>query len=214
MIEPRPARLLIVAAQKGGAGKTTLARNLAVAASEAGTPAALLDLDPQGSLTAWWNRRGKEAPPLVTGRAADLPRLLETLGEAGVELLIADTPPAASAWIGEALRLADLVLVPCRPSPDDLDALGPTLELLDAAGRPFVFVLAQAKPKTRLALEAVPALAQHGRVAPVVVHDRIAFAQASIAGAGVTEHEPEGSAAAEVRALLKYVLTQLRKKGR
>ena len=207
-------RLLIVAAQKGGAGKTTLARNLAVAAGEAGTPAALLDLDPQGSLTAWWNRRAKDTPPLVTGRAGDLPRLLETLGEAGVELLIADTPPAASAWIGAALRLADLVLVPCRPSPDDLDALGPTLELLEAAGRPFVFVLTQAKPKTRLALEAVPALAQHGRVAPIVVHDRIAFAQASITGAGVTEHEPEGLAAAEVRSLLKYVLTQLRKKGR
>ncbi len=207
-------RLIVVAAQKGGAGKTTLARNLAVAAVEAGTSAALLDLDPQGSLTAWWNRRGRETPPLVAGGASDLPRLLDTLGAAGVELLIADTPPAAAAWIGSALRLADLVLVPCRPSPDDLDALGPTLELLEAAGRPFVFVLTQAKPKTRLALEAVPALAQHGRVAPVVVHDRVAFAQASIAGAGVTEHESEGPAAVEVRALLKYVLTQLRKKGR
>lgn len=209
MTSPRPARLIVVAAQKGGAGKTTLARNLAVAAD-----AALIDLDPQGSLTAWWNRRGRETPSLVTGQAADLPRLLEALGSAGVELLIADTPPAAAAWIGDALRLADMVLVPCRPSPDDLDALGPTLELLEDARAPFLFVLTQAKPKTRLALEAVPALAQHGRVAPVVVHDRVAFAAASIAGEGVTEHEPEGSAAAEVRALLKYVLTQLRKKGR
>lgn len=213
MTEPRPARLIVVAAQKGGAGKTTLARNLALAFAEAGKPAALIDLDPQGSLTAWWNRRGRDAPPLLTGQAADLPRLLEALAGAGVELLIADTPPAASAWIGHALRLASLVVVPCRPSPDDLDALGPTLDLLEAARAPFLAVVTQAKPKTRLALEAVPVLAQHGRVAPVVIHDRVAFASASIAGAGVTEHEPEGPAAAEVRALAKYVLTQLRKEG-
>jgi chromosome partitioning protein len=205
-----PARLLVVACQKGGAGKTTLARNLAVAAGEA---VALLDLDPQGSLTAWWNRRGRETPALATARPAELPELLARLGAAGVELVIADTPPAATAWLGEVLRLADLALVPARPSPDDLDAVGATLELLEDAGCPFVFVVAQAKPRTRLALEAVPALAQHGRVAPVVVHDRVAFAEAALAGLGVTEHDPDGQAAAEIGALLTYLRKHLRKKG-
>ena len=201
--------VVVVANQKGGAGKTTVTRNLAVAA---GDDVAIVDRDPQGSLTAWWNRRKAESPALVpvTGTLVDT---LAALREAGARLAFIDTPPAANADLGGIIALADLVLIPCRPSPDDLDAVGPTLDLIAAARKPFVFVLTQATARTRLALEAVPELAQHGRVAPVVMHTRQDYPTAALGGLGVTE-AGETAAAAEVQQLLAYVMTQLTKEAR
>ncbi len=196
---------VVVASQKGGSGETTLARNLAVAA---GADAALIDTDPQGSLTDWWNRRQAEAPALAR-LDGDMAASLAALAEGGVKLALVDTPPSAHAWMADLLRLADLVLIPVRPSPDDLAAVEATLDLVEAAGRPFAFVVSQAKPGTILAREAVPALAQHGRVAPVIVHDRVEFPTAAIEGRGVTERESPG--AEEMRQLPHYVMTQLRK---
>jgi chromosome partitioning protein len=199
---------VVVASQKGGSGKTTLARNLAVAA---GDGAALVDTDPQGSLTDWWNRRQAEVPALAR-LDGDMSAGLAALAEGGVELVLVDTPPSVHPWLSDLLRLADLVLIPVRPSPDDLAAVSATLDLVEAAGRPFAFVVSQAKPGTILAREAVPALAQHGRVAPVLVHDRVEFPTAAIEGRGVTERE--GPGAEEVRQLLHYVMTQLRKRAK
>ena len=196
---------IVVASQKGGAGKTTLARNLAVAA---GAGAALIDTDPQGSLTDWWNRRQAETPALAR-LDGDMVAGLAALAEGGIELALIDTPPSVHGWMTDLVRLADLVLIPVRPSPDDLAAVEATLDLVEAAGRPFAFVVSQAKPGTILAREAVPALAQHGRVAPVIIHDRVEFPTAAIEGRGVTERESPG--AEEMRQLLHYVMTQLRK---
>jgi chromosome partitioning protein len=182
-----------------------LARNLAVAA---GAGAALIDTDPQGSLTDWWNRRQAEAPALAR-LDGDMAAGLAALAEGGVELVLVDTPPSVHPWLSDLLRLADLVLIPVRPSPDDLAAVGGTLDLVEAADRPFAFVVSQAKPGTILAREAVPALAQHGRVAPAIIHDRVEFPTAAIEGRGVTERE--GPGADEVKQLLRYVMTQLRK---
>ncbi len=127
--------------------------------------------------------------------------------------MVVDTPPSVHPWLSHLLWLADLVLIPVRPSPDDLAAVGRTLDLVEAAHRPFAFVVSQAKPGTVLAREAVPALAQHGRVAPVVIHDRVEdrveYPGAAIAGRGVTERG--GPGAEEVKQLLHYVMTQLRK---
>lgn len=89
--------------------------------------------------------------------------------------------------------------------------MGDTLALIEDAGRPFLFVLTQAKPRTRLQLQAVMALAKHGKLAPAVIHDRTDFPTAAITGRAVTEIEPETIAAREVKDVLDYVLTQLRK---
>lgn len=198
--------VVVVANQKGGAGKTTVTRNLAVAAGE---DVAIVDRDPQGSVTAWWNRREAESPALVPvpGSLADT---LDALRDAGARLVFVDTPPAANADLAGIIALADLVVIPVRPSPDDLDAVGPTLDLIARARRPFCFVLTQATARTRLALEAVPELAQHGRVAPVVMHTRQDYPTAALAGLGVTE-TGDTAAAAEVKQLLAYVMTQLSK---
>ena len=92
---------------------------------------------------------------------------LDQLRAAGVDLCVIDTPPSAHAFLGTVMRLADLVLLPTRPTTDDLEALPAVLDLVEETGRPFVLVVSQAPPgKSRLHDDALPALAQRGRVAP------------------------------------------------
>ncbi len=204
--------IIVVASQKGGAGKTTLTRSLAVANQQQTAGAtAILDTDPQGSLTSWWNRRESEAPVLVKINPADLDAGISKLEAAGVKYLFIDTPPSVHPELSKLLAKATLAIIPVRPSPDDLDAVGDTLSLVEEAGCPFVFVLTQAKPRTRLQMQAVMALAKHGKLAPTVIHDRTDFPTAAITGKTVTEVEQEGPSANEVREVLAYVLTQLSK---
>lgn len=203
--------IIVVASQKGGAGKTTLLRSLAVATQQRGEQVAILDTDPQGSLTSWWNRREESTPALVNFPVDEIDEAVRKLGAAGIEYLFIDTPPSVHPELSKLLASATLAIVPVRPSPDDLDAVGDTLSLIEAAGCPFVFVLTQAKPRTRLQMQAVMALAKHGKLAPTVVHDRTDFPTAAITGRTVTEIEQAGPSASEVRDVLDYVLTQLRK---
>jgi chromosome partitioning protein len=203
--------IIIIASQKGGAGKTTLLRSLAVAMQQAGGMTAILDTDPQGSLTSWWNRREDPTPALVKIDPDDFADGAARLEAAGVEYLFVDTPPSVHPQLGKLLAHATLTIVPVRPSPDDLDAVGDTLSLIEAAGCQFVFVLTQAKPRTKLQMQAVMALAKHGKLAPTVIHDRTDFPTAAITGRTVTELEQGGPSANEVREVLDYVRTQLRK---
>jgi chromosome partitioning protein len=197
---------IVVASQKGGSGKTTLSRNLAVAV---GDDVALIDTDPQGSLTAWWNRREAETP-ILANIDGGISATLKALEEAGMKMVIIDTPPSAHAFVADVIALADLVIVPVRPTPDDLDAVGPTLDMIEGAGKNFVFVVSQAKKRTKLALETVPALAQHGKVSPVMIHDRVEFPTAALDGRGVVE-VGDGPAATEIQELVTYLRKQLKK---
>lgn len=201
-------KVITIASQKGGSGKTTLTRNLAVAAQGPRTATVVIDLDPQGSLTAWWNERESAAPALASVKAAQL-RDLSQSDEAA--FCFVDTPPSQHREMRVAIEAADLVLIPVRPSPDDLRAVQATIDLVEAAGVPFAFVILQAKTRTRIAGEALRLLAQHGRVAPQMITDRIEYAETAIDGLGVTERP--GKAADEINTLWKYVHS-LMKKGK
>ncbi len=207
-------KVVVAASQKGGSGKTTLVRSLAVAAEARHAPVVMLDTDPQGSLTAWYNRRATETPQLAHLAARSIGEVLEQLRAAGTRLAVVETPPSVHPFVRELVAAADLVLVPVRPSPDDLGAISPTVELIEAANRPFAFVITQAKPRTRLAAEALRVLAEHGRVAPAVLHDRADHPLAAVSGLTVTEAAPEGKAAQEVTDLLGFVDRQLSGKGK
>jgi chromosome partitioning protein len=202
--------VLVLASQKGGAGKTTLAAHLAVAAEAAGAgPAVLIDTDPQGSLSAWWNGREADTPALAPSNVAELPKKLNDLAQAGFRLAVVDTPPAITEAIGAVVKAADLVLIPTRPSPHDLRAVGSTVALVEAAGKPFAFVVTQAKPNARLTVQAVAALSAHGVVAPAIVHDRVDFASSMIDGRTVTETEAKGRSAAEMAELWAFVKARM-----
>lgn len=203
-------KTIVLASQKGGAGKTTLAAHLAVAAERDGAgPCVLLDTDPQASLSAWWNGREAETPAFAPTTLKELPAKLETLAQAGYAYAIIDTPPAIAESIRAVVALADLVLIPTRPSPHDLRAVGRTVELATDANRPFVFAVTQAKPNTKLTVQAVAALSEHGVVAPAIVHDRVDYAASMIDGRTVLETDPRGRSARETVDLWRFVKARL-----
>jgi chromosome partitioning protein len=205
-------RILALASQKGGVGKTTLAGHLAVEAERQGAgPVALLDTDPQGSLAAWWNSRQAETPLFVRGDLATLRAQLDQLAAAGIKLVLIDTPPAITENITAVVRHADLVLIPTRPSPHDLRAVGATVDLVERAQKPMVFVVNGATARARITGDAAVALSQHGTVAPVTIHQRVDFAVSMIDGQTVYELDAGSNSAKEVTELWNYVNARLSK---
>ena len=208
-------RVVAMASQKGGSGKTTLSGHLAVQAQMAGQgPVVLIDIDPQGSLSDWWNERTSEYPAFAQTTVARLAADLEMLRQQGFKLAVIDTPPAITMAIQSVINVAELVVVPTRPSPHDLRAVGATVDLCDRAGKPLIFVVNAATPKARITSDAAVALSQHGTVAPITLHQRTDFAASMIDGRTVMEVDPKGKSAAEVAALWDYVADRLEKNFR
>ena len=199
-------RVNVLAGRKGGVGKTTLCRHLAVEAERQGQgPVALIDCDPQGGLARWWNRRTAETPAYIETTLDQLPDTLERLQAAGYGQVFVDTPPAIGETIRAVVGFADLVIIPSRPSPDDLDAIGATVDLVEDAGKPLVFVVNGATKRARLTGQAAIVLSQHGTVAPSVIHHSVAFPSSSIDGRVVGELEPSGIPAKEIAELWAYI---------
>ena len=207
-------RIIALTSQKGGSGKTTIAAHLAVQAGrvEQG-PAVLIDTDPQASLGEWWRERKDEAPALATVKFDALEANLAELRRYGTAIAIIDTPPALSSSIERVIAVSDLVLIPARPSPHDLRAVAATVGMASRVGKPFVFVVNGAAPRANITAEAVAALSEHGRVAPVILYQRTDYAASMIDGRTVMETAPSGRSAQEVADLWKYVYTQIRKQA-
>jgi chromosome partitioning protein len=205
-------RVLVVTSQKGGSGKTTLSGHLAVQAEAAGHgPVALVDTDPQGSLAAWWNARAAQTPLFMQTTIARLFNDLEELRGQGIRLVVIDTPPAVTGTIRSVVAHADLVVIPTRPSPHDLRAVGATLDIVEGRHKPLVFVVNGGTPKAKITSDAAIALSQHGTVAPVTVHHRNDFASSMIDGRTVMECDPGSRSAAEIVELWTYLADRLRR---
>jgi chromosome partitioning protein len=208
-------RVLALASQKGGSGKTTLSGHLAVQAQRAGMgPVVLMDIDPQGSLADWWNERTAEMPAFAQTTVARLANDLAELREQGFKLAVIDTPPAITAAIQSVIQVAELVVIPTRPSPHDLRAVGATVEICERSGKPLLFVVNAATPLAKITHEAAIALSQHGTVAPIMVHHRTDFAASMIDGRTVMEVNPNSKSAKEVEDLWAYIADRLEKNFR
>jgi chromosome partitioning protein len=210
-------RIIAVASQKGGSGKTTIAAHLAVQASMSGQGrVVVVDTDPQGSLTEWWDARrddpllhNEDALGLATVKLDDLAANLLALRMRGAAVVIIDTPPALTASIQQVIGIADLVLIPTRPSPHDLRAVGATVSMVRRAGKPFFFVINGAAPRANITAEAVAALSEHGRVVPPILYQRTDFAASMIDGGTVMETAPTGRSAQAIAELWKQIYAQL-----
>ncbi|WP_425092650.1 ParA family partition ATPase [Tropicimonas sp. S265A] len=207
-------RIVTVAQQKGGSGKTTLAVNLAVAAVRAGHSVALIDTDPQGSLGRWFMTRLErlEGAPDMEFSTASAWGIGYEVGKMSREndLVIIDTPPKVDSDLKPALRAADLVLVPIATSHVDLWATEGVLDLADRVGVKTLLVLNRTRSGTRLGAEVADAAAQtDAELATANLANRIVYAETLGEGFGAQESRKRGAAQAEVDALLTEVLAQL-----
>ncbi|HEX5279480.1 MAG TPA: ParA family protein [Micropepsaceae bacterium] len=202
--------VIALASQKGGSGKTTLSGHLAVEAEKAGAgPVTLIDTDPQGSLSKWWNARQASTPNFARIEPLELEAALAQLERAGTRIAIIDTPPAISVSIMKVIEHSDLVIVPTRPSPHDLHAVAATVDMVESFGKPLIFVVNGAKQRARITGEAAVALSQHGVVAPVNLHHRVDFAASMTDGRTVGETVPKSPSSSEVADLWTYIQARL-----
>lgn len=202
---------IAIISQKGGAGKTTLALHLAAAAQDAGAVALVFDTDPQATASQWAAWR-QDAPPEVIDSPP--PRLAAKIAQAagqGAELIVVDTPPHADSAARAAVELADLVLIPCRPSAFDLAAIQTSAKLVQLLRKPAFVVFTAGPPNApRIYQEAGDLVDGFGAPpCPVLLPERAAYRHASAEGRTVMELEPQGKAAAEVRELYKWTCRQL-----
>jgi chromosome partitioning protein len=205
--------VLTLVSTKGGCGKTTLTAHLAVEAERAGAgPVAVIDADPQASLARWWNSRSAETPAFVQTTLAELPQRLEELKAAGCRLVIIDTPGAEVSHTHTIVEQSDLALIPSRPSPLDLGTLGTTVSIVEAVGKPLMFVLNAVTARTRISTQAVMALSQHGPVG-AILHQRTDYAAAMTDGRVAAELDPASKSAEEIAELWAKVSVSLRKQG-
>lgn len=190
--------------QKGGSGKTTLAVNMAVWAAINQYKIALVDMDPQKSMLGWNKRRDPSLQfDAIYESAGALAKIKASAERAGVDLLITDNAPHTLASTADTVGQSDLVLVPCRPSRFDLDAIRLTLMGFRSSRRPTPsLVVLNACPRGKIVDEAKQEILAIGYdVASEIISHRAAFGHSAIVGLGVHEYEPGGKAMDEVDAL-------------
>lgn len=197
---------IVINSQKGGSGKTTLCAHLAVEAERAQDgPVFLIDTDPQGTLSTWHEHRDAETPQRAEVPLAQLGAGLDLLRGRKAAYCLIDTAPTRTDENTALFYLADLVLVPIRPSPSDLWAAAATVAILKDAGIPFLFILTQAKANASITAQAAAALSHYGPVAETFIADRVPYAAAMTNGRTAIELAPKGPAAIETAALWKNI---------
>lgn len=195
-------QVIVIASQKGGAGKTTVAVHLAAEAA-LDRRVLVMDLDPQGSAMEWANRRGDRAPDVTAAHPATISKEIERARTDGYDMVILDTAPHADHAALQAARAADLVVIPCRPATFDIAAISATLDLCKLANKQAVVVLNAAPIRSRVVEEAADAIRERGGVvSSIVVRQRVAFQHCLIDGRTAGEFEPGGAAASEIASLL------------
>lgn len=203
-------KTIAIISQKGGAGKTTLALHLAVAAERSGQTAVIIDLDPQASATSWKDSRTGDSPAVVSAQATRLSAVMDAAEKGGAVVCIIDTAPHSESAALAAARAADLILIPCRPAILDLRAISNTIELARIAGKPVAVVLNSVPPRGSLAEEAAAAVAGYAvDVAPVQIGQRAAFMHALTVGQTAQEYEPGGKGADEIQQLYMWTCKQV-----
>ncbi|UHC20447.1 ParA family protein (plasmid) [Methylobacterium currus] len=202
--------VILIATQKGGAGKSTLAAHFGALADAEGKTL-LIDADPQASLSFWYKRRAAETPILVKAAAENLPSTLDAARADGIAWCIVDSPPHNAPLTASLMSRASVTVIPVRPGPFDLDAARATLDMARSLKAPIACIINAAPPITResetsIVAEARAYLTQIGApVLPGQVSQRASLSHALITGQAVTEYDPDSRAAGEIAAMWRAV---------
>jgi chromosome partitioning protein len=221
--------VIALAQQKGGVSKSVLAIHIAAAAVRRNKRAVVLELDKQGTASLWASERAtmgsahdlmkpveraKLPPEVMKIEHSQLDQTLTVLAGLGVEVVTLDMPGAHNAAVGSAIKAADLVLIPTRPSEVDIRASVETLGVVQRLRKPYAYVLTFVEGKGERAEEAQEALEAEGhRVAPQFIWRRNVYADAVADGETVMEREPKGKAADEIKSLWRWIEKQLEGKA-
>ena len=206
-------KIITIAQQKGGAGKTTIAAHLAVALSQRKHKVMLIDIDPQASLSQWYKLREKRFGKDYTGI-----NFLSTSGwrisgeidryRRDTEFMIIDSPPHTDTETKSSVRISDLVIIPIQPSPADLWASKATVDICIKEEIPFFTLLNRVNPNSRLAREI---RAQLTKPLKSEIGNRISFASCLLDGLCTTESEPKGAATEDFKRLTAEILAKVKK---
>ena len=202
---------LAVLSRKGGAGKTMLCVNLAVAAECAGHRVAIVDLDSQASASEWGDDwREADTPEVVSVHSARLPQVLHKLEAQGFTYVILDTPPRVDDIAEDAAKAADFAIIPCKIGAFDLKAIAKTIWVGNKAKCPMRIVFNAVDARSSQLYPAKRAVQVYGvPLSPCFVGDRVAFPKAVVQGLGVIEYEPKGKASIEIQALFRYITKEM-----
>ncbi len=206
-----PHKIITIAQQKGGAGKTTIAAHLAVAFSQQGKRVAVIDIDPQGSLTQWHKIREKKFGEGFTGLQFSaisgwrLPNEIDRI-RSNIDVVIIDSPPHTQAETKTAIRVADFVIIPAQPSPTDLWATVETVKIVTEERIPHRILMNRAVLNSKLLKDIEK---QFSSVMDAKIGNRISFASSMLEGRTVTETAPSSPASDEIKSILKEISAML-----
>lgn len=199
--------VISVANLKGGVGKSTTTIHLATAAQMAGIATAILDVDPdQQAAAKWSDSRTAERPPVLSAVYSRMPHFIAEAERGGAELIVVDTAAFEQKILTAAVQAATLVLIPCRPTAQDVQYLTATTDIVAVHQKPAAIVLNQVEPRLPETEQARSLITRLGlALAPVYLSKAVAYQRAIAAGLGVTEFEPSGKAAQEALSLLSWI---------
>lgn len=200
-------KILTIANRKGGAGKSTCAAHIALEAVKKGKKTILIDLDPQKTLENWWKKREENNPFLIDIDPYNIEDTINKLNIHNFDLCIIDTPGDTSINAINGIKVADLVLIPSKPTSPDLAAIGRTISMVKAEKKNFVFVITQAVSRTKLAVQGVSILSEFGMVAPSTISNRVSYANAMNIGSSASADDK--AALEELTSIWKFINDKL-----
>lgn len=187
-------KVVTIANRKGGSGKSTCAANFAVEAFKAGLNVAMLDMDPQRTLTSWWEHRETVEPAeriamFESPHSSKIASTINALSKKGYDICFIDTPGYSDDNALMSVRSADLVVIPCRPIGIDLHAASQTIAIASKEKKQTVFVFSQVPPNTNFKelLPIVGVLSKSGYVAPEIITTNKYYAIALSSGKSVDD---------------------------
>jgi chromosome partitioning protein len=203
--------VLTMVAQKGGVGRTMLARSLAVQGVIEGRKTAILDLDPQGTCLLWSQRRGSlQAPTVIGPEGRSVADRLDELRQRGADMVVIDTPPHTQPIINAALAATDAAILVTGPFPEDLEQVGPAAAMVRALRLPCVLVLNKTPARSGALALARSALATFQMpICPTAITQLHSHPYASAEGLTAQEREPRSRATDEVLAVWSFIKTSI-----